>query len=121
MTIFFQTIGSRESADAAADYGYLQRCYAHKTECCASRSLHHEANVLIQGLNVLRQGTTVNDSPPAFKNISRPAMAISSSVSRQSATKAGQTTTRSLIPLAGNDPSNSTVNGLIHSSRPRRD
>jgi len=67
------------------------------------------------------QGIAANDSPPASRNISLPSMAISSSVSRQSETKAGIMTRSRLVPFFARSGRTWSVNGSIQGSRPRRD
>src|SRR5687768_1380403 len=70
---------------------------------------------------VFRQGTTLKLSPPAFSKSSLPSTQISSSVSRQSLTKAGHNTTSFLIPRLGIDLNSSTEKGSSHLSRPSLD
>ena len=60
-------------------------------------------------------------SPPASRNVSPPRIAISSSVSRQSATNDGTATASRFTPLAPSSLSTSSVYGRIHGVRPSRD
>src|SRR5665213_810608 len=63
---------------------------------------------------VFRQGIITKLSPPAFMNISFPRIAISSKVSRQSLTNAGQITSKFLIPSFGISANLKSVNGVNH-------
>jgi hypothetical protein len=66
-------------------------------------------------------GTSTSSSPPAALNCSRARIPISSSVSRQSATNAGQNTASRFLPARASSSSTTSVNGLIHGVRPSRD
>ena len=83
--------------------------------------LIHFAIVLTHSGWILRQGIIVNDLPPACKKVSFPCSAISSRVSRQSLTKAGQATNKFLTPSFGSSVSRTAVYGVSHLSLPNLD
>ena len=68
-----------------------------------------------------RHGMSVRLPPPACKKASRPRRPISSKVSRQSETKAGQITSKLFTPWRASRTSSKSVYGFNHGSLPRRD
>src|SRR6202140_4545709 len=78
------------------------------------------ARASTQAAVALSDGTSASDSPPRPSHCSRARMPISSSVSRQSATKAGQNTARRRLPRAANSGRRRSVYGLIQGVRPSR-
>src|ERR1700709_1498624 len=72
----------------------------------------------IQDGEVFKQGITLYDVPPASINVSLPSISISSKVSKQSLTNAGQAITKFLIPFDGISFKISAVFGNNHLSRP---
>ncbi|EPX61666.1 hypothetical protein D187_010285 [Cystobacter fuscus DSM 2262] len=69
----------------------------------------------------MSEGTSVSDSPPLARKRSFSRTPTSSTVSRQSATKAGHITASRLMPRAASSGSTRSVYGLTQGVRPRRD
>lgn len=95
------------------------------SDICGSRVLANDFAIKepspdIQSLRSLRHGTTRTLFPPDLINSSLISISISSNVSNPSATNAGETITRFLIPLLANFSTVSVVDGLSHLAGPNR-
>ncbi len=72
------------------------------------------------GSEVLRHDSAAKCSPPAPRNCSRPRIASSSSVSRQSAEKPGAAIASRFVPALASASRTASVAGSSHFARPKR-